>query len=705
MEGLAGYESFAADLREELLSKALDESNLHFREEVFTEYVVGFLYESGLANDAEICHAEIKGAGSKPGGKISAWALSSDGTTLDLFVSLYHGTPVDEIPALGKTELQKQLNLGIGFLKRCLEGIVQCLEESSPGFLAAKAIHDSRETLITLNLYFLTDGLARSQDIDELSKVGDIEIRRHVWDIEKLSRAMGRDGHDPIRIDFVNDFAEHGGAVACLARNDKLGAYQTYLAFFPATLLAEIYGRHGQRLLERNVRAFLQAKGKVNKGLQRTLREEPNWFLAYNNGLCCTATRVGVRDAKSGHAVLDWAEDFQIINGGQTTASIYHALRNSKSDVDLDQVTVQVKLTVLSDPDQAAEVVPLISQYANSQNKVSAADLFANGKYHVELEKLSRSVWAPATSGLGRGTRWYYERARGSYSVEKARQGTPAKQKAWAEQHPLSQKFSKTDLAKFLHAWDGLPHFVCRGAEKNFTEFARRLVEESEPVVNVTYFQRVVAKAILWRGAEAQFDELGLKSFRAIAVAYSVAWLAEKSERRIDLDEIWKRQALPKSTVSALAAVLPIARKFVAEVAGWYGVNPEGPPKTQKYWEEFRKVDVMLPDGWKRDLADEPMVDAVSGIDAVEQEWARLCRRYGNDMTQLSELYIGRGKHAPKKIGGKTMSVLSAYPAWSSLREQPFELTIAKFKQLVEVVSAAAQQGELNESTEVGLHG
>jgi hypothetical protein len=579
------------------------------------------------------------------------------------------------------------------------------LEESSPGFLAAKAIHDSRETLITLNLYFLTDGLARSQDIDELSKVGDIEIRRHVWDIEKLSRAMGRDGHDPIRIDFVNDFAEHGGAVACLARNDKLGAYQTYLAFFPATLLAEIYGRHGQRLLERNVRAFLQAKGKVNKGLQRTLREEPNWFLAYNNGLCCTATRVGVRDAKSGHAVLDWAEDFQIINGGQTTASIYHALRNSKSDVDLDQVTVQVKLTVLSDPDQAAEVVPLISQYANSQNKVSAADLFANGKYHVELEKLSRSVWAPATSGLGRGTRWYYERARGSYSVEKARQGTPAKQKAWAEQHPLSQKFSKTDLAKFLHAWDGLPHFVCRGAEKNFTEFARRLVEESEPVVNVTYFQRVVAKAILWRGAEAQFDELGLKSFRAIAVAYSVAWLAEKSERRIDLDEIWKRQALPKSTVSALAAVLPIARKFVAEVAGWYGVNPEGPPKTQKYWEEFRKVDVMLPDGWKRDLADEPMVDAVSGIDAVEQEWARLCRRYGNDMTQLSELYIGRGKHAPKKIGGKTMSVLSAYPAWSSLREQPFELTIAKFKQLVEVVSAAAQQGELNESTEVGLHG
>lgn len=706
MQAAVGFESFATDLREEIRAKLLDESNPHLSEELFTEYVIGLLSDRGIANRTEdIGHAEIKGQGSKPAGKVSAWALSSDGSSLDLFISHYHGQPVEATPRLGKKDLQTQLNLGMGFLKRSLEGYASKMEESSKGFLAAKAIHEARETLQTLNLYFLTDGLARSQDVDEQSRMGDIEVSHHVWDIEKLSRLVRAGGHEPITIDFANEFAEHGGPVACLARNDKLGAYQTYLAFFPATLLAEIYGRHGQRLLERNVRAFLQTKGKVNKGLQRTLREEANWFLAYNNGLCCTATRVGVREAKSGHAVLDWAEDFQIVNGGQTTASIYHALKDSKSDVDLDVVTVQVKLTVLSDPDQAADVVPLISQFANSQNKVSAADLFANGKYHVELEKLSRSEWAPATSGLGRGTRWYYERARGSYSVEKVRQGTPAKQKAWMDQHPLAQKFAKTDLAKFIHAWDGLPHFVCRGAEKNFTEFARRLAEESEPVVNVTYFQHLVAKAILWRAAEAQFDELGLKSFRAIAVAYSVAWLVEKSERRIDLDEIWKRQALLKSTVTALAAVLPVAREFVDEVAKRTGENPEGPPKRPTYWNEFRTREIELPSGWTRDLASQPFIDAVSGIDAVDQEWARLCRRYGNDTTLLSELYVGRGKRAPAKIGKKTMSVLSAYPAWASLREQPFDLTITKFKQLVEVVSAAAQHNELLETSEDGHYG
>lgn len=458
MDGHAGYESFAANMHEEIHSKALDESNPHFREEVFTEYVVALLYDRGLANNADICHAEIKAAGSKPAGKISAWTLSSDGTTLDLFVSLHHGVPVEETPVLGKTDIQRQLNLGIGFLKRCLEGIVQSLEESSPGFVAAKTIYDARETLTALNLYFLTDGLARSQDIDEQSKVGDMEVR----------------------------------------------------------------------------------------------------------------------------------------------------------------------------------------------------------------------------------------------------QGTPAKQKTWAEQHPLSQKFTKTDLAKYIHAWDGLPHFVCRGAEKNFTEFARRLAEESEPVVNVTYFQRVVAKAILWRAAEAQFDELGLKSFRAVAVAYSVAWLVEKTEQRINLDAIWKRQALHQSLVDALREVLPVAREFVDEVSRRTGENPEGPPKKPTSWKEFQKRDIELPFGWKRDLASQPIVDAISDMDAIEQEWARLCRHHGNDTTLLSNLYTPRGKRAPTKIGSKTMSVLSAYPKWDNLREQPFDLTIAKFKLLVEVVSAAAQQGELNESTDLG---
>ena len=205
-------------------------------------------------------------------------------------------------------------------------------------------------------------------------------MRYVLWDLEKLSRLHV--GHrEVIELDFVNNY---DGSIPCLQMADGTGEYRTFLAFFPAPLLARIYGEHGQRLLERNVRAFLQAKGKINKGLQQTLREEPHRFLAYNNGLCCTAAEVALQSGKDGQVRLERVSDFQIVNGGQTTASIFHALKKEK--VDISQVVVQVKLTVLSDPQTVTEIVPLISKYANSQNKVNGADLSASGKFHRHLD-------------------------------------------------------------------------------------------------------------------------------------------------------------------------------------------------------------------------------------------------------------------------------------------------------------------------------
>ena len=134
-----------------------------------------------------------------------------------------------------------------------------------------------------------------------------------------------------------------------------------------------------------------------------------------------------------------------------------------------------------------SEIVPLISRYANSQNKVNGADFAANGSYHQVLEQLSRSVWAPAASGLQRGTHWLYERARGSYADDKASQSTPTLRRKWELENPTLQKFTKTDLAKYEHAWLGLPHFVCLGAEKNFNKLADRMEEDGEPLVDVNY--------------------------------------------------------------------------------------------------------------------------------------------------------------------------------------------------------------------------
>ncbi|MCZ7655508.1 MAG: AIPR family protein [Rhodocyclaceae bacterium] len=169
------------------------------------------------------------------------------------------------------------------------------------------------------------------------------------------------------------------------------------------------------------------------------------------------------------------------------------SMPQKKDGRSLDDVIVQMKLTVISDPDQVAEYVPLISRYANSQNKVNGADFSANGTFHRRLEEMSRTVWARAASGMERGSHWYYERARGSYLDDKARQKT-SQEKQWVSQNPPKQKFTKTDLAKCEHAWLGLPHMVCRGAEKNFMAFASRLEDDGEPLVDQTFFENVVAR-------------------------------------------------------------------------------------------------------------------------------------------------------------------------------------------------------------------
>ena len=105
--------------------------------------------------------------------------------------------------------------------------------------------------------------------------------------------------------------------------------------------------------------------------MRDTIRKEPQMFLAFNNGLSATAEAVTVEDLPGGGKGLRSIRDLQIVNGGQTTASIYHAVKKDKADV--SQLFVQVKLTVLNDPTKMDIVVPYISRYANTQNKVQGS--------------------------------------------------------------------------------------------------------------------------------------------------------------------------------------------------------------------------------------------------------------------------------------------------------------------------------------------
>lgn len=669
---------FAYDLHQEVLAKCCDDADPLLREEAFTEVALELLNEHNETDSAELCYWHAKGTSKMPAAKLNAWSLSGDGATLDLFVVFYAGegtsTPVP------KSEMEAHYKLARGFLRRALHGFHTQVEESNPVFQAMRSIHEARENLTTVRLFFLTDGVVKSADISQ-EQIPGFELRYVFWDLTKLSRLRVGD-RQVIELNFAKDY---GGAVPALLAADATGEYRTFLAFLPAPILARIYGEHGQRLLERNVRAFLQAKNKVNRGLQKTLREEPHRFLAYNNGLCCTAAEVDVQPGNEGQVRLVKVRDFQIVNGGQTTASIYHALKKERTDI--TRVMVQVKLTVLTDPARVMEIVPLISRFANSQNKVNTADFSANGPYHNELEKLSRIMWAPPRSGLESGTQWYYERARGSYMDDKARQGTPARIKKWAAERPPEQKFTKTDVAKFEHMWACWPHLVCRGAEKNFLEFAQRQDNDGTPLVNGGYFQHLVAKAILWKTAEKLFSTLDLPQYRAQSVAYTLSWLAMKSNHRLDLNRIWQEQRVPSGLCDAITTVLSKAHRHLLHsiLSG----NPGEAAKKEECWKEFRVLPISLTRTWESEFAPSPLIAPRHENELLPVEWERLRQGFINDPRTIEalEAYTGRSW-----IRTRRRDAVSSYAvlSWDELNGMS-GLGTKKARDLLEMFASAAE--------------
>jgi len=584
-------------LDEEVQETCAGDKNIEGPEDGFTEVMLSYLAECNEVDAWELDYARKTGRKNAPAYKINAWNLheqtgDQEGSAplVDLFVSIYKPGATGQ--SVSKTEVSDHFELARSFLAQSLNafgGKLSGMEESAPPYEAATKIFAHRDDLDTARIFLLTNGVVKAAEEQDV-EIGGIEVKHYLWDLEKLRRlrSSGQE-RETIQIDLVKDY---GGAVPCLAHADGTGEYTAYLAFFPAVLLAEIYGDYGPRLLEKNVRSFLQAKGKVNKGIQATIRDAPHRFLAYNNGISGTAEAVTVSKSTDGLYKLEHLRDFQVVNGGQTTASIYHAVKKEKADI--SHVTVQVKLTVVNDSVKVAEFVPLISLYANSQNKVNGADFSANDAWHQKLESLSRTVWAPSVSGTGKGTRWYYERARGSHLDDKIRIGnTPARKKQWEAENPVNQKFTKTDVAKYEHIWNQLPHVAGKGAEKNFNDWTLARQKAAVKPPEQADFESLCAKAMLLKKTDSIIGSLNLGGYKANVVAYTLAWLSRQTNGRIDLRRIWQRQVVGEALQLAIKTVAPVAYRHLLDYAS--GRNVTEVAKKEDCWMSFRDTQIELP--------------------------------------------------------------------------------------------------------------
>lgn len=587
MDDKEALSAFALDLQQEVIGRAEREGNEQLREDPFTEILIEYLSEAGEFDDGVVCQHRSHGV------QVNGYGISEDEECLDLFVS--HCTQTLPPETVQKRDIETLFKRLQGFLEKSMDGYAQQMEEASPAFDLAQRISELKESLSRVRLFLFTDGLSKMEEIPNVSLEG-IEISHHVWDLRRLFRCIhSGTRRETIEIDFMSLF---GHPIPCLEVSPPGSEYACYLASFSGPVLVELYSRFGPRLLERNVRCFLQARGNINKGIRTTILEEPQMFLAYNNGLSATAEKVEVVTHKDGSKGIGSVRDFQIVNGGQTTGSIYHAHRKDSADVSL--IRIPMKLTVLLQKERVEIVAPRISEYANSQNKVNTADFSANDPFHVAIEEKSRTTWAPAPDGIQKQTRWYYERARGQYQDDKARNKTIAQRKQFDAMHPSSQMFTKTDLAKFENTWALLPHVVSRGAQKNFIDFTLRLKERGAIEVDDKYFQRLVAKGLFFRQAERVIHSQQFGGYRANIVAYTVSWLSRKTAQRIDLDRIWKEQRLTAALEDAIRSVAVKVHGHITQPPSSGNVTEWC--KKEECWKKLCDLDVPLPGALSEEL-------------------------------------------------------------------------------------------------------
>ena len=320
-------------------------------------------------------------------------------------------------------------------------------------------------------------------------------------------------------------------------------------------------------------------------------------FLAFNNGIAATADEIELENSADGTGkIISIVKDLQIVNGGQTTASIYHTQKKDRADI--SNIFVQVKLSVVKNKEKFSEIVSRISEYANTQNKVSVSDLSSNRPYHIELEKLSRNTFTPITDNQPIQTKWFYERARGQYKNAILKDGfTPSRKRAFDIKNPKNQLFTKEVLAKYVNAYQEIsdgkkiligPHFVVRGNQKNYVQFINFNLEKK---LNNIYFEDTISKAILYRAAEKVY---GIKpnaigDMRYITVPYAITLLNCLTKNQLDLCKIWKAQDISKSLKSVLHLMMSTLETFIKDSApgGLYGEWA----KKEECWVQLRNND------------------------------------------------------------------------------------------------------------------
>ena len=505
-------------LVQEVAARQLSNEEGDTQEQAFTRLFLDLLSEAGETENTTVAYDE-KDFGTKKTHKINGYAISDNYETVDLFITIYKQE--ETIPVIYKKDIDQAVTRITNFFRKSTyNNYEEDVAESSPIFEFAHTLgsyQELKDNLVRVNAFILTNGEYKGEIPQSVSLNGN-KIFYRILDINYLFQ-ISEESRVPIEIDFSSDES----LVPCLPGSTDNEEYQSYLAIIPGTCLAQLYERFGSRLLEQNVRSFLQFNGKINKGIRETIKTEPHMFFAYNNGLAATADHIELDE--SGHYIRK-INNLQIVNGGQTTASIYYTQKKDKADI--SSIYVQIKITVIKKQEQFSEIVSRISKYANTQNKVNDADFTANNQALIEFEKLSRYILTPLSSDS-----------------------------------PINAYEEVYEGKKLVIG----PHIVARGNEKNYARFINNNLPENLKKINNVYFEDTIAKAILFKTADKRYgtkaSAVHIGELKNVTVPYTIALLTMITDGRLDLYKIWKTQQLSPALSDFIFDLMVQVNEFI----------------------------------------------------------------------------------------------------------------------------------------------
>ena len=548
----------------------------------FSKIISNYLMDIGKIEDFNECHFYKEDLNIK----INGFSFDEDFSVIFLFVSHFENS--FSIKKKQNDFAKNLISSCESYAKKSLDGFYKQLLNGSEEKKLAKKIYENKNKIKKISINLLTNIYLPDTKKSSSKDFNKIEFEKEIWDLERIDSIQQNDGErESISFSLSEDFGID--PLQCI-KSSSSAEIDTYLTGINGKVLADIYEKFGSRLLEFNVRSFLQDKVMVNKGIKNTIINEPSKFVSYNNGISIIVDNIEAVNIRGDVIEIDEFNGIQIINGGQTTASI-HTVAYKDQDIDsVKKITVPLKINHLK-RGNTHELSENITKFANTQNQIKQTDLTSRNPFNVEIEKIFESTKLPGEHSK----RWFFERMRGDYQVKKLKAFQDnQKKRQFMDETPPNRKMQKEEVAKMYMCQILFPYIASKGNQKNyfaFTDHALDIMKSKK--LNSSFVRNIISIFIIFNELNKIQKIEGVEGYISQTSNYTLSYLFHRTNGKLDLNEIWNNQGVSSLLNKLLSKWAIRINERIRKSAGEQNIAEWA--KKKECWEDIKNLSLEIP--------------------------------------------------------------------------------------------------------------